>query len=245
MRKIVVSILILSLILGGLASCNVAISKEDTSTDSVQEESQQEIKTDTESSEFVTDNTDSPPETETENIYGTNVDETTGASTIVELANLLENDYLFTPKQVDCMGVEFLFACISFADPVNARDIFATRDTEAIASLLNEKLFQAINSRPYKYHATEYQTVQLTDEIRQQTQAWFMMNYSQVVEEQGEYFAQKVSEENEGREQIIYVKYTATYEDGTEVSLPENNTDGLNFSAVNGRYYWNDFSIFQ
>ena len=143
------------------------------------------------------------------------------------------------------MSVEFLFACLYAADPVNAADMFETRDADAIASLLNEHLFQVAGCRPLQYHISEYQENILTDELRQQVQDWFMVSYSQVAAQYGEYYAEKVSEENEGREQMITLIYTATDENGNEVTLPDDLSDGLSFSVVNGRYYWNDFSLFQ
>ena len=173
------------------------------------------------------------------------VSEETGAATLEDLAALLEEDYQFTPRQVDCMATEFLFACLYAADPDRAAEMFEARDVDAIAALLNERLFQNAGCQPVKYHITKYQENTLTDEMRQQVQAWFMMNYSQVVAQFGEYYAQKVSEENEGREQIITLIYTATEQDGDAAPLPEDLANGLNFFVVNGRYYWSDFSLFQ
>jgi len=245
-KKVLVLFLIISLIYCTFTSCSKARteSDSDTSIESVQDESLEETNTEaisvdtgTESLQETTPEKSPEPSDEYEG--------TAGASSIYELAGLLEDECLFTPQQVDCMSIEFMFACLYTADPANAAYLFEARDTDAIASLLNERLFQITGCHSMQYHVSEYQENILTDEIRRQVQDWFMASYSQVAAQYGEYYAQKVSEENEGREQIITLVYTATDGDGDEVTLPEDLSKGLTFSVVNGRYYWSDFSLFQ
>ncbi len=245
-KKVLVIILIISLIYCTFTSCSKARteSDSDTSIESVQDESPEETNTEAIS---VDTGTESLQETTTEKSPepSDEYEGTAGASSIYELAGLLEDECLFTPRQVDCMSTEFMFACLYTADPANAADLFEARDTDAIASLLNERLFQITGCHSMQYHVSEYQEIILTDEMRRQVQDWFMASYSQVAAQYGEYYAQKVSEENEGREQMITLVYTATDGDGNEVTLPEDLSEGLSFSVVNGRYYWNDFSLFQ
>lgn len=260
-KKVLVLILIISLIYCTFTSCSKARteSDSDTSIESVQDESLKETNTEAISvdtgTESLQETTPEKSPEPSESLQETTPEKspepsdeyegTAGASSIYELAGLLEDEFLFTPRQVDCMSTEFMFACLYTVDPVNAADLFEARDTEAIASLLNERLFQITGCHSMQYHVSEYQENILTDEIRQQVQDWFMASYSQVAAQYGEYYAQKVSEENEGREQMITLVYTATDEDGNEVTLPEDWSEGLIFSVVNGRYYWNDFSLFQ
>ena len=169
----------------------------------------------------------------------------TGAESPMELTELLDDDFLFTPQQVNCMGAEFLFACLSAADPDNAAEMYETRDAEAIAALLNERLFRVIGWRPVKYRITEGRIIPLTEQERKQVQDWFMQNYELVVDEYGEFFAQRVSEENEGRETMVLHTYTMIDEAGVETAMPEDASHALIYTGVNGRYYWSDFSLFQ
>ena len=168
-----------------------------------------------------------------------------GATTPMELDELLHDEFLFTPRQVDCMGAEFLYACLWVADPDSAAEMYETRDAEAIAALLNERLFQEIGWRPVKYCITASRIIPLTEQERRQVQDWFMQNYDLVVDEYGEFFAQRVSEENEGRETMVFHTYTMVDEAGVETAMPEDAAHALVLTGANGRYYWSDFSMFQ
>ena len=84
----------------------------------------------------------------------------------------------------------------------------------------------------------------MTDFAREEVQNFFLNNQQSVVEQYGEYYYQKVSEENEGREMMILLIYTKTDEDGNDIPLSDNADDGLMFNVVNGRYYWSDFTSF-
>lgn len=169
----------------------------------------------------------------------------TGAANLDELLQILGDEHLFTERQVDCMGQEFLMACLDVCDPENAVSLFEERDSAAIAALLNERFFQAVDVKPVRYTVTSHMAFALTDDNRAETQAFFQQNQSQVVAQYGETFFQRVSEENMGREQLILLQYTTLDEDGNSADGPDDMTSGLMIMVVNGRYYWNDYSLFQ
>ena len=185
---------------------------------------------------------------ETENTPGSAAGETaaeSGAASLDELKEILGSGFLFTEQKVNCMGQEFLLACISVCDPENAQALFEERDCAKIASLLNDRFFQAAGVKPLRYKIVRGMEYELTDEMRQQTQDFFMNSRDLVVAQYGEYFFQKVSEENAGRQRIVLLIYTTEDEDGVTGSGPDDITSGLCIAVVSGRYYWNDFSLFR
>ncbi len=171
-------------------------------------------------------------------------DASPGAATYDELVAVVCDGYRFTEQKVNCMGQEFLFACLYACDPENAAALFEERDCAGIASLLNDRFFTAIGEKPFKYSIISHTDLEMTDEAREEVQNFFMSNRQSVVEQCGEYYFMKVSEENEGREMMILLNYVKTDEDGNETSVSEDADDELVFNVINGRYYWSDFTLF-
>ena len=167
-----------------------------------------------------------------------------GAETYDELVALLSDGYLFTEQKVNCMGQEFLFACLYTCDPENAAALFEERDCAEIASLLNDRFFSAIGEKPFKYSIESHTDYELSDEQREIVIDFFMNNRQSVVEQYGEYYFEKVNEENEGRQIYILLNYTIADEEGNETSFSEDADNALVFAVVNGRYYWSDFTLF-
>ena len=167
-----------------------------------------------------------------------------GAASYDELAAAVCDGFRFTEQKVNCMGQEFLFACIYTCDPENAAALFEERDCARIASLLNDRLFSVVVEKPFGYSITSHTERELTDEMREEVQSFFMRNRESVIGQYGEYYFNKVSEENEGLQAYVFLSYVKADEDGNETSVPEGADYGLNFTVVNGRYYWNDFSLF-
>ncbi len=167
------------------------------------------------------------------------------AKSLNELIGILGDDRLFTEREVNCMSQEFLFACLYTCDPESAAALFEERDCAKIAALLNDRFFSMVGIKPIEYHIAVHMEYDLTGEMRRQVQDFFMQNYQQVAAQYGEYYAQKVKEENEGQQKLAFPVYTTTDTDGHIANGPDGLSGGLMFAVTNGRYYWADFSLFQ
>ncbi|MBQ7160421.1 MAG: hypothetical protein IJR90_01795 [Clostridia bacterium] len=178
--------------------------------------------------------------------------ETGGAESIDALCDILAKESSLTAEKVSCMSQEFLFSCLMASDPQNGRSLYESGDFEKMAEALNAKLFKAADKKPVKYIVSDYAILMQTDEQRKTVQDWFAERFDAVAEVYGEYFAQKVYEENEGRTALVFPKYKTEDVDGNvsdEInSLEEqanNDGDALIFSIISGGFYWSDGSLLE
>ena len=169
-----------------------------------------------------------------------------GAKTWKQLLAILDGKDLFTAEQVDCMSMEMLMACLTVCDAENGLERLEHYDPEAIAELLNERLFDAVKGVGLRYRITDLYDGGFTEEIGQQTLSWFESQKDSFVSQYGEENYRRVHEETAGYEEFLFPEYTVCYADGStkKDGYTRGNPNGLTIIKSNGRYFWMAMDLF-